>query len=72
MNLAQFLEPDQAARDRRDAWVTGHPGWKITHTWGLPGWWKATLNGEQVARYNDLGDLMDRLEASWGSDDQAH
>ena len=46
--------------------MAARSGWQITHTFGLPGWWEATLNGQQVARYNDLDDLMGRLEASFG------
>jgi len=51
--------------------MASRSGSQITHTFGLPGWWEATLNGHQVdghqvARYNDLDDLVDRLEASFG------
>jgi len=39
--------------------------WKIEHEFGLPGWWVATLDGVHMARYDDLGGLIDRLEASY-------
>lgn len=57
--------PDQDVLDRRDAWIAAHRGWKIGHAPGLPGWWEATLDGVLLARYEDLGDLMGRLETSY-------
>ena len=60
-------DPDEKTTGRRDDWLKAHQGWRITRTWGLPGWWMATLNGHHVARYNDLTDLMDRLEDTYST-----
>lgn len=58
-------DPAPAVTSRRDAWLAGRRGWKITYSFGCPGWWEATLDGVHMARYDDLGALMDRLESSY-------
>jgi|GEM_PF-3967820 len=60
------VQPDGLTSQRRDDWLEMHDGWQIEHASGLPGWWVATANGRQVARYNLLGDLMDHLESCRG------
>jgi hypothetical protein len=54
--------PDEETTRRRDDWLKVHDGWQIEHVFGIPGWWVATFNGRQAARYNFLDDLLDRLE----------
>ena len=59
--------PDEETTGRREAWLKAHEGWDIQHKFGVPGWWEATVDDEPVARYDDLGNLMDRLELMAGA-----
>jgi hypothetical protein len=59
------IQPDEKTIARSDEWLKAHEGWRIRQTDAWPGWWEATRNESRMARYYDLADLIDRLEASF-------